>query len=104
MEKHKEPIGENCQNGILNCETSGTPKPNVPALRFPEFTGEWQHTLNKELFNSVSEKNKNKIITLILSASQTEGMIERDNIGIDIKFDEDSVNVYSGVNVPSVAF
>ena len=94
MEKHKEPIGENCQNGILNCETSGTPKPNVPALRFPEFTGEWQHTLNKELFNSVSEKNKNKIITLILSASQTEGMIERDNIGIDIKFDEDSVKNY----------
>ena len=66
----------------------------VPALRFPEFTGEWQHILNKELFNSVSEKNKDKIITLILSASQTGGMIERDNIGIDIKFDENSIKNY----------
>ena len=42
MEKHKESIGENCQNGILNAKTSGTPRPNVPALRFPEFTGEWE--------------------------------------------------------------
>lgn len=67
---------------------------NVPALRFPEFTDEWQHILNKELFNPVSDKNKDKIITLILSASQTEGMIERNNIGIDIKFDENSVKNY----------
>ena len=42
MEKHKESIGENCQNGILNAKTSGTPRPNVPALRFPEFKGEWK--------------------------------------------------------------
>ena len=67
---------------------------DVPALRFPEFTDEWQHILNKELFNPVSDKNKDKIITLILSASQTEGMIERNNIGIDIKFDENSVKNY----------
>ena len=48
MEKHKESIGENCQNGILNAKTSGTPRPNVPALRFPEFTGEWKrHKLSE---------------------------------------------------------
>lgn len=72
---------------------------NVPALRFPEFTDEWQHILNKELFNPVSDKNKDKIITLILSASQTEGMIERNNIGIDIKFDENSVKNYKIVRI-----
>ena len=33
MEKHKESIGENCQNGILNAKTSGTQTPNVPAKR-----------------------------------------------------------------------
>ena len=48
MEKHKEPIGENCQNGILNAKTSGTPRPNVPALRFPEFTGEWENITIRE--------------------------------------------------------
>ena len=48
MEKHKESIGENCQNGILNAKTSGTPRPNVPALRFPEFSGEWRkHSLGE---------------------------------------------------------
>ena len=48
MEKHKESIGENCQNGILNAKTSGTQTPNVPALRFPEFTGEWKrHKLSE---------------------------------------------------------
>ena len=63
-------------------------------MRFPEFSGEWEHILNKELLNPVSEKNRDKTITLILSASQTEGMIERSNIGIDIKFDENSVKNY----------
>ena len=48
MEKHKESIGENCQNGILNAKTSGTPRPNVPALRFPEFTGEWENITIRE--------------------------------------------------------
>ena len=43
MEKHKESIGENCQNGIIpNVITSGHQTPNVPALRFPEFSGEWK--------------------------------------------------------------
>ena len=74
--------------------TKAQPKGNVPALRFPEFSGEWEHILNKELLNPVSEKNRDKTITLILSASQTEGMIERSNIGIDIKFDENSVKNY----------
>ena len=54
MEKHKESIGENCQNGILNCETSGTPKPNVPALRFSEFTDEW----NKYSFDDIAQYKK----------------------------------------------
>lgn len=53
MEKHKEFIGENCQNGILNAKTSGTPRPNVPALRFPEFTREWKKSIIGELTTKV---------------------------------------------------
>ena len=45
MEKHKEPIGENRQNGIPNAKTSSSRTPNVPALRFPEFSGEWENCL-----------------------------------------------------------
>ena len=48
MEKHKEPIGENRQNGIPNAKTSSSRTPNVPALRFPEFSGEWRkHSLGE---------------------------------------------------------
>ena len=54
MEKHKEFIGENCQNGILNAKTSGTPRPNVPALRFPEFTEEWKRIRVSDLLDFYS--------------------------------------------------
>ena len=49
---------------------------------------------NDSLFSTVSEKNKNKSITAVLSASQTDGMVLRDSLGIDIKFEEDSIKTY----------
>ena len=67
---------------------------NVPNLRFPEFSGEWMRYRNDLLFLTVSEKNKNKSITAVLSASQTDGMVLRDSLGIDIKFEEDSIKTY----------
>ena len=67
---------------------------NVPNLRFPEFSGEWEKFRNDSLFNVVSEKNKGKQITSVLSASQTDGMVSRDSLGIDIKFEEDSIKNY----------
>ena len=42
----------------------------------------------------VSEKNKGKQIPSVLSASQTDGMVSRDSLGIDIKFEEDSIKNY----------
>ena len=67
---------------------------NVPNLRFPEFREEWEKFRNDSLFNVVSEKNKGKQITSVLSASQTDGMVSRDSLGIDIKFEEDSIKNY----------
>ena len=71
---------------------------NVPNLRFPEFRGEWEKFRNDSLFNVVSEKNKGKQITSVLSASQTDGMVSRDSLGIDIKFEEDSIKNYKIVH------
>ena len=71
-----------------------SPQGNVPNLRFPEFSGEWEKFRNDSLFNVVSEKNKGKQITSVLSASQTDGMVSRDSLGIDIKFEEDSIKNY----------
>ena len=70
---------------------------NVPNLRFPEFSGEWMRYRNDLLFSTVSEKNKNKSVTAVLSASQTDGMVLRDSLGIDIKFEEDSIKTYKVV-------
>ena len=71
-----------------------SPQGNVPNLRFPEFSGEWAKFRNDSLFNVISEKNKGKLITSVLSASQTDGMVSRDSLGIDIKFEEDSIKNY----------
>ena len=37
--KHKESIGENCQNGIFNAKISTSRTLNVPVLSSLEFTG-----------------------------------------------------------------
>ena len=63
-------------------------------MRFPELSGEWEKFRNDSLFNVVSEKNKGKQITSVLSASQTDGMVSRDSLGIDIKFEDDSIKNY----------
>ena len=67
---------------------------NVPNLRFPKFSGEWERFRNCTLFRVISEKNKNYEFSTVLSASQTEGMVLRDSLGIDIKFEEDSIKTY----------
>ena len=92
MEKHKEPIGENCQNGILNCETSGTPKPNVPALRFPEFSGEWKHVHLKE----IAEFQKQRISTALLN---NNNYISTENILQDFEGIQCSSSMPANVNV-----
>ena len=63
-------------------------------MRFPEFSGEWERFRNCTLFKVISEKNKNYEFSTVLSASQTEGMVLRDSLGIDIKFEEDSIKTY----------
>ena len=63
-------------------------------MRFPKFSGEWERFRNCTLFRVISEKNKNYEFSTVLSASQTEGMVLRDSLGIDIKFEEDSIKTY----------
>jgi len=57
----------------------------VPRLRFEGFEGDWDVKNASEVFTSIS--NKGYPYLPVLSASQTHGMILRDDIGVDIKFD-----------------
>ena len=67
----------------------------VPEIRLDGFEGEWEIKRADEIFKSVSEKNK--ALLPVLSASQIDGMVLRDEIGIDIKYDEATLNNYKVV-------
>ena len=67
----------------------------VPEIRLDGFEGEWEIKRADEIFKSVSEKNK--AFLPVLSASQIDGMVLRDEIGINIKYDEATLNNYKVV-------
>lgn len=48
----------------------------------------------RQLFEVVNEKNKKLTYKNVLSASQELGMIERSDINIDIKFEQESISGY----------
>ncbi|HEM6392703.1 TPA: restriction endonuclease subunit S [Streptococcus suis] len=70
-------------------------KSTVPRLRFPGFTDAWKQRKAMEIFKVVSDKGYADLP--ILSASQELGMIRRDEIGIDIKYDKEAVANYKRV-------
>lgn len=67
----------------------------VPEVRLDVFEGEWTIKRADEIFKSVSEKNRASLP--VLSATQVDGMVLRDEIGIDIKYDEAALNNYKVV-------
>ena len=92
MEKHKEPIGENRQNGIPNAKTSSSRTPNVPALRFPEFTEEWEKCKLGDITINFNLRNKDRINYPMYSVTNNKGFVpqseqfeDREMIGEDIK-------------------
>ena len=67
----------------------------VPEIRLDGFEGDWEIKRADEIFKSVSKKNRASLP--VLSASQIDGMVLRDEIGIDIKYDEETLNNYKVV-------
>lgn len=67
----------------------------VPKVRFDGFSGDWEERRAENIFKSISEKNHEELP--ILSATQNKGMVYRDEVGIDIKFDEKSKKSYKRV-------
>ena len=67
----------------------------VPRVRFGGFSGDWEVRKADEIFLSISDKNHGSLP--VLSASQERGMVLRDEIGIDIKFDKANTATYKRV-------
>ncbi|HFU4455130.1 TPA: restriction endonuclease subunit S [Streptococcus suis] len=70
-------------------------KSTEPRLRFPGFTDAWKQRKAMDIFKPVSDKGYTDLP--ILSASQEYGMVRRDEIGIDIKFDKEAIVNYKRV-------
>ena len=70
------------------------PKGNerYPELRFPNSTDAWEQRKAEDVFISISEKNHETFP--VLSATQNKGMISRNDVGIDIKYDVNSLKTY----------
>ena len=67
----------------------------VPEIRLDGFECDWEIKRADEIFKSVSKKNKASLP--VLSASQIDGLVLRDEIGIDIKYDEATLSNYKVV-------
>ena len=67
-------------------------KRQVPRLRFPGFNDAWEQRKAKEIFISTSEKNHAYLP--VISATQDKGMVYRDDVGIDIKYDKKTLAFY----------
>ncbi len=68
---------------------------NVPRVRFAGFSGEWITQKAENIFISISNKNHPNLP--VLSVSQEKGMVHRDEIGIEIKYDETSLKTYKRI-------
>ena len=67
----------------------------IPELRFKGFEDEWRKNKANKIFKSISDKHHADLA--VLAASQAEGMILRDSIGIDIKYEKSSLDSYKRV-------
>ena len=66
-----------------------------PRLRFAGFSGEWEQRQASDQFVAVKESHHADLP--VLSATQNEGMVYRDDLDIDIKFKEDALESYKMV-------
>ena len=48
----------------------------------------------EQLFEVVNERNKQMEYSNILSASQEKGMVNRENLNLDIQFERSNINTY----------
>lgn len=71
-------------------------KNGYPAVRFRGFDERWEQYKAKELFESKSEKDHSDLP--VLSATQENGIVFRNDLDIDIKFDTHALSNYKVVS------
>ncbi|OIM56203.1 hypothetical protein ATX80_00035 [Oenococcus oeni] len=69
---------------------------SIPELRFAGFTTPWEKRKSKSLFQSIVEKGKSNLP--VLSVTQDSGVVFRDEIDINIKYDHSTLDSYKVVH------
>ena len=64
--------------------------------RLPGFEGVWKYIPAREIFKSITDKKHSGDIQ-VLSSTQDRGIVPRDQVGIDIKYEADSLSSYKKV-------
>ena len=64
--------------------------------RLPGFSGEWRFPKAKEIFRSITNKDHDGNL-MVLSSTQDKGIVPRDEVDIDIKYDTSSLINYKKV-------
>ena len=64
--------------------------------RLPGFIEDWNFPKSKEIFESISDKKHNGDL-VVLSSTQDRGIVPRDDVDIDIKYDTASLSSYKKV-------
>ncbi|TKN31398.1 restriction endonuclease subunit S [Enterococcus faecium] len=67
-----------------------------PEIRFPGFTEDWEQRKAKELFIPKAEKNQPELP--VLSVTQDHGVVYREQVGIDIKYDKATLKNYKVIH------
>lgn len=71
-------------------------KSGFPSIRFKGYSDAWEQCKAKELFESKSEKDHSDLP--VLSATQENGIVFRNDLDIDIKFDTHALSNYKVVS------
>lgn len=64
--------------------------------RLPGFTGKWEFVQAKEIFQNIVDKKHSGDLT-VLSSTQDKGIVPRDQVDIDIKYDKGALVNYKKV-------
>lgn len=64
--------------------------------RLPGFEGTWKYVPAREIFKSTTDKKHSGDLQ-VLSSTQDRGIVPRDQVGIDIKYEADSLSSYKKV-------
>ncbi|WP_273751493.1 restriction endonuclease subunit S [Leuconostoc mesenteroides] len=68
----------------------------TPQIRFQGFTDDWEERKSEDLFTPVNERNREDLP--VLSVTQNQGVVFRNDLAIDIKYDESTLSSYKVIH------